>query len=192
MGEYTDAPEDNILNISDKQELNNQEAKGILRAEDYIFNLDLPLDINPFLIKDIHHAAFHHLYLWAGKFRTSTPTVGNFLPPPPSQIPGHMYQYTDEVNHRYNNINNEDDLVRCLAYAHHRLVWIHPFTNGNGRTSRLFTDLLAYSKGYQGIQLYQRDASEDKKKYLQAIRQADILDYSELENMIRTQLRALE
>jgi len=28
----------------------------------------------------------------------------------------------DEVNYRYNNIKNEEDLVSCLAYAHHGIV----------------------------------------------------------------------
>lgn len=187
----TDAPDDNILGIYTKSELNAQEAKGILRAEEYILSLDLPLVIDPFLLRRIHLEAFKHLYEWAGKYRTSNPTAGMHLPMPFNLVPNRMYQFMDEVKHKYNMIESKEDLVKCLAYAHHGIVEIHPFTNGNGRTARLFTDLLAFSKGYQDVVLYHRDAGEPRKKYLQAIRLADIFDYSLLEDMIRTQLREL-
>jgi len=46
------------------------------------------------------------------------------------------------TNHYLRNSSNEDnpkyDLLK-VAIAHHRFVWIHPFSNGNGRTVRLFT-----------------------------------------------------
>ena len=48
-------------------------------------------------------------------------------------------------------VNNEDgpkyDLLKT-AIAHHRLVWIHPFGNGNGRTVRLFTYTMLVKLGF--------------------------------------------
>ena len=40
------------------------------------------------------------------------------------------------------------DLLKT-ALAHHRFVWIHPFTNGNGRTVRLFTYAMLVKQGFQ-------------------------------------------
>ncbi len=39
------------------------------------------------------------------------------------------------------------DLLK-IALAHHRFVWIHPFTNGNGRTARLFTYAMLVKYGF--------------------------------------------
>ena len=81
--------------------------------------------------------------------------------------------------------------LRKLAYAHHRLVAIHPFTNGNGRAARLVTDLLAYNYGYQAVVLYQREQGEARTHYLAAIRQADDYDLRSLQQLIGAQLRPL-
>lgn len=36
-----------------------------------------------------------------------------------------------------------------VAIAHHRLMWIHPFGNGNGRTGRLFTYAILVKTGFR-------------------------------------------
>ncbi|RDC65077.1 Fic/DOC family protein [Adhaeribacter pallidiroseus] len=192
MGEYTDAPDDNFLNITDKQLINEEEAIGVIRAEQFILDLETPIHFSVQLLQEIHRTAFGHLYDWAGKWRTSTPTVGNYLPPPPNQIPNLMYYFMDQLNYQYNNTKTDEDVVECLAYAHHRLVFIHPFTNGNGRSSRLLTDLIAFSKGYQNIELYQRNKGEARSLYLEAIRKADKHDLSALKDIIRSQLILLQ
>lgn len=101
-----------------------------------------------------------------------------------------MYQFEDEITHRMKNIKSEEDLVEVLAYAHHRFVFIHPFTNGNGRTARLITDLIAVLNGYEFIRLYYREGKE-REKYIEAIRAADQYDYSKLRELIKKELRKL-
>ena len=192
MGEYTDAPEDNLLNITDKQLLNEEEARGIFRAEQYILDMETPIYFSPKLLQDIHRTAFEHLYDWAGQWRKTTLQVGVYTTPPPYEVPNLMYQFMSQLNFQYENIKTEEDLVECLAYAHHRLVFIHPFTNGNGRSSRLLTNLIAISKGYQDVELYQRDKREARALYLEAIRKADKYDLSALKDIIRPQLILLQ
>ena len=82
-------------------------------------------------------------------------------------------------------------MAAFLAYAHHRLVSIHPYTNGNGRTARLFTNLLAYDYGCQDVVLYHREHGAGRAEYLQAIRQADAHDLVPLQALISAQLRPL-
>lgn len=61
MGVFDPDRHDNILGITDLNELNAQEALGIIRAEEFI--LDLPLDFvfDVKLVLDIHTTAFGHL-----------------------------------------------------------------------------------------------------------------------------------
>ncbi|MFA6526871.1 MAG: Fic family protein [Candidatus Babeliales bacterium] len=67
---------------------------------------------------------------------------------------------------------------------HHRLVWIHPFPNGNGRHARLLADLLIAQRGRPR---FSWGAAHDlyastpiRKKYIDALRSADRGDYAAL------------
>lgn len=192
MGDYTATPEDNLLGLTDKNLINEEEAKGVIRAEMLILSLEEDIEIQPGLILEIHRVAFSHLYEWAGKWRTRNLNVGNFVPPDYSQVPTLMYSFTDQVKFWLHTAQSETEIAHCLAYAHHKLVQIHPFLNGNGRTARLFTDLLCYLKGYESVLLYEREQGSGRKKYLQAIKLADANDYSLLQEMISSQLRSLD
>lgn len=149
MGHYTDVPEDNLLNLTDKQALNEQEALGVATVERYLLEeLDYPVDLSVALLQDLHRRAFAHLYDWAGQWRTQVPNVGAYLPPDARRVPMLLYEFIDELRHRQlllNQVPTTEKVAGLLAYAHHRLVAIHPFVNGNGRTARLFTNLLAYT-----------------------------------------------
>lgn len=195
MGHYTDAPEDNLLGLTDKAALNEQEALGVARVERYLLEeFDFPVDLSVGLLQDLHRRAFGHLYDWAGHWRTQVPNVGAYLPPPANRVPQLLYEFIDELRHRQtrlSDVSSEADVSTLLAYAHHRLVAVHPFTNGNGRTARLFTNLLAYNYGYQDIVLYHRENGEGRAQYLQAIRQADVYDLGPLQALISAQLHPL-
>lgn len=63
MGNYTDAPEDNLLGITDKQELNEQEALGVATVERYLLEeLDYPVELSVAQLQDLHRRAFGRLY----------------------------------------------------------------------------------------------------------------------------------
>lgn len=196
MGHYTDAPEDNLLGLTDKDALNEQEALGVATVERYLLEeLDYPVDLSVTLLQQLHRRTFGHLYDWAGQWRRTVPNVGAYLPPPAAQVPQLLYEFMDELRHRQGLLPatpRTDHVADLLAYAHHRLVAIHPFTNGNGRTARLFTNLLAYSYGYHEVVLYQREVGEARTRYLAAIRLADEYDLRGLQALISAQLRPLE
>jgi Fic family protein len=66
--------------------------------------------------------------------------------------------------------------------AQHRLVWIHPFVDGNGRTARMFTTLLLYQRGYDFKYLFELSSyyNRDRDAYYAALRSADASgDYTE-------------
>lgn len=184
MGAFDPDRHDNKLGIEDLDKLNQLEATGIIEAEYYVLDLETDFVFDSRLIIDIHCIVFGEIYDWAGKWRTEGTNIGI----PISQIPYAVLQYADQVNYYKNNIKSEDDLLRCLAYTHHRYTQIHPFNNGNGRTARLLTDLIAKMNGYRNIQLYTREGGEDREKYKAALKAADNYDMSLLEALIRPQL----
>jgi Fic family protein len=68
-----------------------------------------------------------------------------------SYIPPDFVMVDEYMDQLFNFISNHDspkyDLLKA-AIAHHRFVWIHPFTNGNGRTVRLFTYAMLVKLGF--------------------------------------------
>lgn len=66
--------------------------------------------------------------------------------------------------------------------AQHRLVWIHPFVDGNGRTARMATTLLLYQRGYDFKYLFELSSyyNRDRDAYYAALRTADATgDYTQ-------------
>ena len=65
MGHYTDAPEDNLLGLTSKDALNEQEALGVATVERYLLEeVDYPVEFSVALVQDLHRRAFGHLYDW--------------------------------------------------------------------------------------------------------------------------------
>jgi len=161
------------------------EVEGVLDTQQHLLELETNFAFDNTLILNIHRAVFGELYDWAGKWRTIITNIGI----EPGKIPFAVMEYADQVDYLKNNINNQDDLIHCLFFAHHRFTQIHPFNNGNGRTARLVTDLIANMNGYQNIQLYVKESGEERENYKRALAAADNYDESLLKAMIRERLR---
>ena len=72
---------------------------------------------------------------------------------------------------------------------HHRLVAIHPFPNGNGRTTRLMGDLVAARLGQEPFTWGRQnltDVSETRARYVAALRAADNHDIGPLLEFARS------
>lgn len=82
----------------------------------------------------------------AGCYRTGQVfiTGTEYIPPAAEEVPGQIAELVEELNQK------KDTLAPVLlaAYAHRRLVDIHPFQDGNGRTARLLMNLVLVNKGY--------------------------------------------
>ncbi len=69
-----------------------------------------------------------------GKLREDTVAVGRLVPPSPEVLPAFLARV--EEAYRSDRLSRVQQLVSVGA-AHHRLLWIHPFLDGNGRVARL-------------------------------------------------------
>ena len=103
----------------------------------------------------------------AGKYRTGQVRVAGatFMPPPPSKIQPMIDLLLQTLS------QNPDELtqIELAAFFHHKLVYIHPFIDGNGRTARLLTNAILMRNGYPFTVLLK----VDRPKYLRALSEAD-------------------
>lgn len=75
------------------------------------------------------------------------------------------------------------------ARFHHRLVWIHPFPNGNGRHGRMAADLLAVSLSHPRFSWGSASllrADETRARYVAALKAADNHDIASLLAFVRS------
>lgn len=107
-----------------------------------------------------------------GELRTRDVEVGTHIGPPPELVPGlltHFRQrYEDKEMSRVRKIV-------AIGASHHRLAWIHPFRDGNGRVIRLFSDTLIRQLGIDGGGLWSlsRGLAFHRKDYYALLANAD-------------------
>lgn len=99
-------------------------------------------------------------------------TGANFTPPSAARVSDLLYELIDYINENPDDLND----VELATLFHHRLVWIHPFFDGNGRTARLAMNLLLLRSGYPPAIILKND----RKKYYEALNQANKGHYAKL------------
>ncbi len=184
---WTPSPDNNKLELTDKNLINEYEAKGIAAAELFVFELDSETEISTQLLLEIHRIAFSELYDWAGFWRTTSVIVGQITPPEPAKVLQLMYQFIDNLNFKISNAQNLQDHLDCLTFAHYEFIRIHPFNNGNGRTGRILMNIVALKFGYKPLELYHREG-DSRKTYIEAMKFADNGNFEPLMTLIGKEL----
>lgn len=72
----------------------------------------------------------------AGEYRSHDVQVGQHLAIPFADIPQYMQKFIMAYGSKH--LTRHEKVV-AVAASHHRLLWIHPFLDGNGRAARLFS-----------------------------------------------------
>ena len=112
---WTPFPDDNLLGLTDKNQINEFEATGIANSELYILELETDVEISTTLILEIHKIAFSKLYDWAGKWRKTEVSVGQLLPPKPNMVLQSMYQFMDHLNFKISISKSREEHIDCLV-----------------------------------------------------------------------------
>lgn len=125
------------------------EAAGHAKAYDYMLETarSPSLDISEELILHLHHLFYNAIdESKAGRYRDGQVLITgtSYVPPPEAEVPALMRTLVSDLNEKYDKLHP----VHLAAYAHRRLVDIHPFWNGNGRTARLLMNLILVNTGY--------------------------------------------
>ncbi len=109
-----------------------------------------------------------------GKWRELEVSVrrGEQLGPDGADVPRLMRAFTELYNP---NIFYGDERLLVIASGHHRLAWLHPFRDGNGRVIRLFTGACLASMGVNvhGLWSLSRGLSRDNNGYMLHLEAAD-------------------
>lgn len=129
-------------------------------------------------IKELHKRLFGAVWKWAGSFRTTEKNLGV----DPLQINVELRKLLDDT--RYWIDNQTYPPLEFAARFHHRLVQIHLFPNGNGRHSRIMTDVVLEKYLKEPAINWRNDSlignSEYREIYINALRRADAGDYTQL------------
>ena len=107
-----------------------------------------------------------------GHWREHDVKVGQHTAPAHNDVPALMKTFCDVFHPaRYNG----DRKVIAVMCAHHRLGWIHPFADGNGRVMRLFTDAALKAIGMEsgGVWCLSRGLARTSTQYKSVLARAD-------------------
>jgi Fic family protein len=109
-----------------------------------------------------------------GEWRTTEVEVGHHIGPAADSLPA----FLNFLHDAYTSRKNPDALDRIIAIAasHHRLAWIHPFLDGNGRVVRLFSEAVAIIEKVDGDGLWSisRGLAIKNNEYYAALHNADL------------------
>ena len=138
------------------------------------------------IIKKLHRILTDKILIseQIGEYRTKQVIIRNsangevtFRPPAPIEVPFLMREFTYWINR-----DDKDKLHPVLkaGIAHHELVRIHPFLDGNGRVSRVLATLILFLGGYDIRRFFSLEEYYDKDaiSYYQNLQKASSGDLS--------------
>jgi Fic family protein len=146
------------------------------KAIDYLYTI-----VNDdYKLRSIDILSIHGLVLrsieddFAGRLRNGGVRISgaNFMPPNANKVSDYLDELIDFINTNPLGLND----IELATIYHHKLVWIHPFFDGNGRTVRLSMNLLLMRCGFPPAIILKND----RKKYYEALNQANNGNYQKL------------
>jgi len=167
--------------VTDPDEKARVEARNGLQQFDAVVELidnfsdpERKFKLRPSQLLHLHRIALKGLSSYAGNFRPAGIEIRGSKHEP---VGAHMVP--EEIEHMCDYINDhweKSSPIHLGAYALWKLNWIHPFTDGNGRTARAISYLLLCLRlGYRlpGANTIPDQISRDKTPYYKALEAAD-------------------
>jgi Fic family protein len=106
-----------------------------------------------------------------GEYRRNDVTVGRHLAPSWKDLEG----LVDGWAKRYAALAGAEALVVGTACSHHRIAWVHPFIDGNGRVARLHSHLVFHALGLcTGLWSPMRGLARTQEQYYAKLNNADL------------------
>jgi len=166
--------------ISDPTKLAEREAANALdqfdwamsEVKDWIGRRNPNLRISMLLM--LHRKAMDGIDQYAGNFRPASVAIegSGHKPISGDDVPRYIEEMLDYLNENWSN----KTAIHLSSFAMWRLNWIHPFADGNGRTSRMLSYMILCGKLGQvlpGTRTIPEQISEDKGPYYKALEEAD-------------------
>jgi Fic family protein len=188
--------------VTDPNQKAAREAENVLRQFntaieqiEYSLQPDRPFKLRASAILTLNRIALDGLNRYAGNYRPGDVEIlgSKHKPPPAHLVPELVEGLCDYVNENWSR-----SPIHLAAYVMWRLNWIHPFADGNGRTTRVISFVvLCVRLGYRvpGSNTVPEQISRDKKPYYDALELADTVyekeskvDVSAMETLVGTLL----
>lgn len=175
-----------IPNLATREELNEWERQNILEAYGWAFNEKRIGRADPLtepFIRELHRRMFDQTWKWAGRYRTTEKNIGIACYRIQTSLAGLLGDARYWLEHA--TYASDEIAIRF----HHRLVFIHPFSNGNGRYARLIADVLVTRQRrpvftWGGTELAR--AGDFRRRYIVALQAADKNDIAPLLKFARS------
>jgi len=159
--------------VTTQGELNEAEQRNILEARAWAMGRKHRSLLTEPFVRDLHRRMFQDVWRWAGQYRSSDKSIGVAKEHIREEVQKLVADVAYWIEH------DTYPWIELAARFHHRLVKVHPFANGNGRHSRLLTDLLLEAHGKAAFSwgaslVTGLDASgAARSEYIAALREAD-------------------
>ena len=190
--EYVDADETVLVNkrgVTDLRQLQLLEEEGLVNAYEALLDemrTDTPITSE--LIRYIHRQIFGELYEWSGRWRTVNISKPGITWPPPAYLDENMTGFEREVLAKFpaSALGTDQAFCDAVAQIQGEFLVIHPFREGNARTIKLATDLLAAQSERPPLRYDQTDAG--RSQYIVAAEQAFKRNYEPMAEIMRRAL----
>ena len=152
----------------------------------------------PEAVADLHRELFGRLpakdlrgdgeAIVPGRFRDREVSVGRHVAPACAAVPALLRRWSEF----YGGVRRGEAALLAMAAAHHRLGWIHPFADGNGRVMRLHTHTMLSALGYtSGLWSPLRGMARSSERYFALLAAADGPRRGDLDGRGKLSQRAL-
>ncbi|MFT6581226.1 MAG: Fic family protein [Alphaproteobacteria bacterium] len=140
----------------------------------YFLDPERPFRLQPSHIRQLQEVAVKNLEPDAGEWRTTQVGISKskHRPPEAHLVPSLVQSMCDYINNNW----HEKSPFHLAAYVMWRINWIHPFAEGNGRTSRIVSYIiLSTSLGYElpGSPSIPQQIQNDRTNYFKALEESD-------------------
>jgi Fic-DOC domain mobile mystery protein B len=164
-----------FAHVTTREELNQLEQANVASGLAWLSGRRRTDVLSAHFVRELHRRLFGDVWAWAGSFRQTEKNIGI----DPLQITVELRMLLDDA--RYWAENWTFTPLEAAARYHHRMTYIHPFPNGNGRHARIAAD--AYLRTHfdhepidwaAGHNLQSK--SQRRTDYIAALRAADAGD----------------
>jgi Fic family protein len=105
-----------------------------------------------------------------GDLRQRDVKVGRHIPISPGALP----RFLEQFEKTYSGLGKSETIIAAAA-AHHRLLWIHPFLDGNGRVARLMSHaMLLETVDTGGVWSIARGLARNEQSYKRHLAECDL------------------
>ncbi len=192
------SPKPHQLYTGADEKANLEARNGLLQFDEVLRLIDESqsgFKFRPSIIQKLQRLAIKDIYTCAGNFRTAPVYIAGTThqPPEASEVTEQVEQMCEYVAENWSNTS----ALHLSAYLMWKVNWIHPFSGGNGRTSRAVSYLILCARlGYRlpGTNTIPEQIVANRQPYYAALDVADAawtegkIDVSVMEQLLAEML----